>query len=371
MHLSNLNIISFKNYSEASLSFCPRINCFTGNNGSGKTNLLDAVYYLSFCKSFTNPVDSQNIQHGKDIFVIQGSFRRNGKKEEIYCAMKRNRRKIFKRNKKEYDRLADHVGLYPLVVISPSDNTLILGGSEDRRKFTDGVISQNNKEYLSSLIAYNKALQQRNALLKTFADKNYFDKSSIEILNEQLIRHGEVIYQTRKNLFDKFLPIFQKNYNFLANKNENVNIEYHSQLNDFGIAQLLEDAIEKDRILQYSTAGIHKDDLLFYIENMPVKKFGSQGQQKTFLISLKLAQYEFTKKIKGYEPILIFDDIFDKLDDLRVKQLMELVSGNNFGQIFVSDTSNQRMIDIFSNIKAESVLYKIDDGKIVEQQQIW
>lgn len=370
MFLSNLSIINFKNYKEANLSFCPRINCFTGNNGSGKTNLLDAIYYLSFCKSFTNPIDSQNIMHEQDFFMIQGKYKCDGTDDEIYCAMKRNKRKVFKRNKKEYERLADHVGLYPLVLISPADSSLILGGSEERRKFIDGVISQYDKEYLSNLISYNKALQQRNALLKTFAEKNYFDSSSLNIWDEQLIKYGEMIYNSRKKLFEDFLPIFQKNYSFLAKQNENVNIEYDSQLNTSNIVKLLADVLQKDRIVQHSTAGIHKDDLLFTIEGMPVKKFGSQGQQKTFLIALKLAQYEFTRKIKGYEPILIFDDIFDKLDNLRVKQLMELVSGENFGQIFVSDTSTQRLEDIFSKIGVKSVLYEIDNGKITDQHQL-
>ena len=365
MFLRDLSMINFKNYSEASLSFCPRINCFTGYNGSGKTNLLDAIYYLSFCKSFTNPIDSQNIMHDKDFFIIQGNYKRNGNDEEIYCAMKKNQRKVFKRNKKEYSRLADHVGLYPLVLISPADSTLILGGSEERRKFTDGVISQYDKEYLSNLIAYNKALQQRNALLKNFAENNYFDQSSLEIWDEQLKNYGEVIYSSRKHLFESFLPIFNSNYSFLTNRNEAVSIEYDSQLDDANMEQLLSKSLQKDRILQYSTAGIHKDDLMFYIDGMPVKKFGSQGQQKSFLIALKLAQYEFTFKEKGYKPILVFDDIFDKLDELRVRQLMKLVSGESFGQIFVSDTSGKRLEEIFANIDTESLFYEIQDGKII------
>lgn len=364
MFLRDLSMLNFKNFSEASLSFCPGINCFTGYNGSGKTNLLDAIYYLSFCKSFTNSIDSQNILHDKDFFVIQGNYKRNGMDEEIYCAMKKNQRKVFKRNKKEYGRLADHVGLYPLVLISPSDSSLILGGSDERRKFTDGVISQYNKEYLSNLIAYNKALQQRNALLKRFAEKNYFDNASLEIWDEQLVKYGEIIYLARERLFKDFLPIFQENYSFLTNGNEKVYIEYDSKLNDSGMADLLSAALQKDRILQYSTAGIHKDDLLFFLNEMPVKKFGSQGQQKSFLIALKLAQYEFTRKEKGYEPILAFDDIFDKLDKLRVKQLMKLVSGDKFGQIFVTDTSKERLKEIFSNIKTDSVLYEIENGKV-------
>ncbi len=364
MFLRYLSILNFKNFSEAGLSFSPGINCFTGYNGSGKTNLLDAIYYLSFCKSFTNSIDSQNILHQKDFFVIQGNYKRNGIEEEIYCAMKKNQRKIFKRNKKEYDRLADHVGHYPLVLISPSDSTLILGGSDERRKFTDGVISQYDKKYLTDLISYNKALQQRNALLKRFVENNYFDNASLEIWDEQLIKYGEIIYRARKQLFNDFMPIFQENYSFLTNENEKVRIEYDTQLNNYGIAGLLASALKKDRVLQYSTAGIHKDDLLFYINDMPVKKFGSQGQQKSFLIALKLAQYEFTRRVKGYEPIMAFDDIFDKLDQLRVKQLMKLVSGDKFGQIFVTDTSKERLKEIFLHIKADSVLFEIENGKV-------
>ncbi len=370
MYLNNLSILNFKNYNEAGLSFSPRINCFTGYNGSGKTNLLDAIYYLSFCKSFTNPVDSQNILHDKGFFIIQGNYKRNGIDEEIYCSMKRSHRKVFKRNKKEYRRLADHVGLYPLVLITPSDSSLILGGSDERRKFTDGVLAQYDKEYLANLIDYNKALQQRNALLKSFAEKNYFDSASLDIWSEQLIKQGTEIHRARKHLFGDFLPIFQEYYNFLTNKNEEVSINYDSQLNDAGMAQLLTGSLQKDRMLQHSTSGIHKDDLLFYIDGMPAKKFGSQGQQKSFLIALKLAQFEFTRKVKGYQPILIFDDIFDKLDDLRVKQLMKLVSGEKFGQIFVTDTSSERLKDVFSKIGVKSALYEIDNGKIISDAGI-
>ncbi len=367
MYLNNLSVINFKNYTEAGLSFSPGVNCFTGYNGSGKTNLLDAIYYLSFCKSFTNQVDSQNILHGKDFFIIQGNYKRNGVNEEIYCSMKKNYRKIFKRNKEEYRRLADHVGLYPLVLISPSDSSLISGGSDERRKFADGVISQYDKEYLTNLIAYNKALQQRNALLKSFAEKDFFDKSSLDIWDEQLIKYGELIYRSRKRLFDDFLPIFRENYSFLTNKNETISIVYESQLSNANMKQLLEGSLKKDTIMQHSTAGIHKDDLLFYIDGMSAKKFGSQGQQKSFLIALKLAQFEFTRKVKGYKPILIFDDIFDKLDDLRVEQLMKLVSGDKFGQIFVSDTGREKLKEIFSSIKTETVLFEIENGKVIEK----
>ncbi len=370
MFLSKLNIINFKNYSEANIDFCSRINCFTGNNGSGKTNLLDAIYYLSFCKSFTNPIDSHNIKNDSDFFMIQGTYKNDSQDDQIYCAMKRNQRKVFKRNKKEYDRLADHVGLFPLVIISPSDSSLIIGGSEERRKFMDSVISQYDKDYLSALIAYNKALQQRNALLKTFAEKNFFDASALDIWDEQLINNGEVIYDSRKKLFNEFFPIFQKHYKFLSNENELVTIDYDSQLNHSDIRTMLEKALKKDRIVQHSTAGTHKDDLLFFIDDMPVKKFGSQGQQKTFLIALKLAQYEFTKNVKGFKPILIFDDIFDKLDRHRVKQLIKLVSETEFGQIFVSDTNNKRLLEIFSDIKIPVYLYNIKDGSVGEKNEI-
>jgi DNA replication and repair protein RecF len=365
MHCQELSLLNFRNYPEARLQFSPKFNCFTGSNGAGKTNLLDAIYYLSFCKSFSNPSDSQNIRFGQDYFMIQGKYRINGQEDELYCGFKRQQRKVFRRNKKEYDRLSDHIGLYPLVLLSPGDTQLILGGSEDRRKFLDGVISQYDKEYLHRLIQYNKALQQRNALLKLFAEKRRFDAASLEIWDEQLVANGQYIYEGRASFFKEFLKVFRESYRFLSGSNEVVDIGYQSGLHEQDFAALLLSSREKDRIAQYTTAGIHKDDLLFLIHDFPVKRFGSQGQQKSFIIALRLAQFAFTRKVKGYHPILLFDDIFDKLDEQRVQQLMHMVAEQHFGQVFVTDTHPERIESLFRDIPAECKLFVMEQGAVV------
>ncbi len=368
MHCQQLSVVQFKNLEELTIVLSPKFNCFAGHNGAGKTNLLDAIYYLSFCKSFTNPADTQNIRFEKDLFVIQGHYQINGQKDTIYCGLKKGQRKVFKRNKKEYDRLSDHIGNYPLVLLSPADTQLLLGGSDERRKFVDGVISQYDKEYLHELISYNKALQQRNALLKIFAEQRRFEQASLDIWDEQLIIHGEYIYAERKKFFDAFLPVFRDYYAFLSQSRELTDIDYFSSLHSGSFKEQLTAAREKDRVLLYTSVGTHKDDLNFLIHNEPIKKFGSQGQQKSFIIALKLAQFAFTKKIKGYNPILLFDDIFDKLDATRVMQLMQLVSEEGFGQVFVTDTHPERLEDLFKNIESECKIFVMDDGKISDEK---
>ncbi len=364
MYCQQLSVVQFKNLPDLKVDLSPKFNCFAGHNGAGKTNLLDAIYYLSFCKSFTNPVDSQNIAFEKEFFVIQGEYRVNGRTDSLYCGLKRGQRKVFKRNKKEYDRLSDHIGSYPLVLLSPADSRLILGGSEERRKFVDGVISQYNKEYLHKLIAYNKALQQRNALLKIFAEKRRFDREALSIWDEQLIENGQYLHQERASFFNSFLPVFREYYVFLSHENEETDITYDTNLEKTDLRSLFEESLERDRIAQHTTAGIHKDDLSFQIHGQPVKKFGSQGQQKSFIIALRLAQFAFTKKIKGLNPILLFDDIFDKLDESRVKQLMQLVSQEEFGQVFVTDTHSRRLEELFESLPSECRLFEMEQGSI-------
>ena len=370
MHCKELSLINFKNYQEATLEFSEKFNCFAGNNGAGKTNVLDAIYYLSFCKSFSNPVDSQNIRFEEDFFVVQGKYQVNGQEDDLYCGLKRNQRKVFKRNKKEYDRLSDHIGAYPLVLLSPADTQLILGGSEDRRKFIDGVISQYNKEYLQRLLTYNRALQQRNTLLKVFAEKRRFDEASLEIWDEQLIQNGVFILKERILFFREFLPVFNKYYAVLSGDNEVVNIEYLTAAGESNYREKLVEARQRDRIAQYTTMGIHKDELSFLIHDNPVKKFGSQGQQKSFIIALKLAQFVFTKEVKGFNPILLFDDVFDKLDADRVQHLMQLVSKEDFGQVFVSDTHASRIEKLFKSIGAECRIFIVEDGSIARIKTI-
>ena len=364
MFLKKLSVLNFKNYPEAELSFSKQINCLTGNNGEGKTNILDAIHYLSFCKSFFNPIDSQNILHDSQFFMVQGVFEMPEQDDEIYCGLKRNQKKQFKRNKKEYSRLADHIGLYPLVMISPADSELITEGSESRRKFIDSVIAQFDRDYLENLISYNKVLSHRNALLKQFGDSRQFDKTSLEIWDVQLIEHGKKVHSSRQKFINNFISTFQSYYELISGGKEKVNIQYLSHLNDNAFADVLEKALNRDRAMGYTTVGIHKDDLEFTINEYPIKKFASQGQQKSFLIALKLAQFDFIKKIKNVTPILLLDDIYDKLDDLRVKQLMEIVSSDNFGQLFITDTHATRLGDLFQSSDVDYKVFRIANGAV-------
>lgn len=363
MYIERLKLSNFKNYSNADLIFSDKINCFIGNNGVGKTNLLDALYYLAFCKSYFNSIDTQNIKHEEDFFAIHGDFLKNGdSKTEVVCIQKRSFKKIFKKDDKEYDRLSDHIGLYPLVMISPYDRDLINEGSEIRRKLMDTVLSQFDKIYLDDLINYNRALQQRNILLKNFNQKNYFSTESLEIWDEQLIQYGEKIFARRHEFIDAFIPLFQKYFNYISQSKETVSIGYESQLLDRSLGALLSTSRDKDRILKYTTCGTHKDDLLFEIDQYPVKRFGSQGQQKSYVIALKLAQYEYTRNIKGFKPMLLLDDIFDKLDEERVKQIIHLVNDNNFGQVFITDTQQDRIANIFREVNISHKIFNVEAG---------
>jgi DNA replication and repair protein RecF len=364
MYLQRLTVNNFKNYEQAELSFSEKINCLVGDNGEGKTNLLDAIFYLSFCKSFFNPIDTQNIRHGEEFFAIHGFYKRNGDTaDQVSCIQKRNHKKQFRLNKKEYDRLADHIGLFPLVMVSPSDADLINLGSEERRKYFDGVISQFDRLYLDDLINYNKAVQQRNALLRHFAESRSFQQSSLDIWDEQLLVLGQKIYQKRAAFLETFTPLFQEYFDVISEGKEKVSIHYESQLRERDFAELLRDSLQRDLSLRYSSAGVHKDDMIFNLNDYTVKKFGSQGQQKSFLISLKLAQFEYTRRIKTFRPVLLFDDIFDKLDDKRVAQLVRLVGENNFGQVFITDTKYERIRSIFETIAIDHKIYRITGGK--------
>lgn len=364
MWLKNITLLNFKNYSDADLHFSDTVNVFTGNNGSGKTNMLDAIHYLCLCKSYFNPIDSQQIKTDHEIFMIQGDFERNEKNEKITCGVKRNQKKQFKRNKKEYDKLADHIGLFPVVMVSPYDVNLIMEGSEERRKFIDNVISQTDAHYLDQLIAYNRVLLNRNALLKQIAITRKYDPTLLEILDEQLVFAGNKIFSIRKAFMNAFIPLFNQYYTYLTDNKESVALNYQSQLNDNTFEDLLKKSVEKDRVLERTTTGIHKDELAFVISGMPLKKFGSQGQQKSFLIALKLAQYAYLAKTKGFKPLLLLDDIFDKLDDNRVQKLMQMVSHHDFGQIFITDTGRERVKTIFEKIEVDVTLFEVEEGQI-------
>lgn len=364
LSLHKLSLVSFKNYAHAEVVFSPRFNCITGDNGEGKTNLLDAIHYLSFTKSYFNPIDSQNIFHGAPLFVIQGEFRMGGKEEEVFCAQKKGERKQFKLNKKEYARFAEHIGLFPVVMASPSDIELILEGSEMHRKFADSIISQYDHYYLEDIIAYTKVLLQRNAQLKQFSKKGNFDVESLRIWDVQMIELGNQIFKKRKQFSAELEPIFQKYYELISGGKEKVEIAYQSQLSKDDFEALLNEAQEKDRMMEYSTVGVHKDDWEFRMEKFPVKKFASQGQQKSYLLAIKLAQFEFVKQHKQIIPILMLDDIHDKLDEHRVKQLIELVSGKEFGQVFITDTSMEKIQQLFKGLDVEMKLFKVKDGLI-------
>lgn len=348
MLLKQLSLLNFKNFDSADFQFDKKINCFVGMNGVGKTNALDAIYYLAFGKSYFNPLSSQNIKHGEDFFVVEGLFEKENKEEKIVCSLKKGAKKILKRNAKIYEKLADHIGFLPLVIISPSDRDLIVEGSETRRKFIDGVIAQSDKLYLDQLLSYNKIIAQRNAVLKYFALNQTFNQDTIEVYNHQLSSLGNSIYQKRKEFIEKLGPIFQEQYRQIAQDKEEVSLAYKSQLHDQPLEELFKNTIQKDRILQYTSVGTHKDDIKFKIGDYPIKKFGSQGQQKSFLIALKLAQYAFIKERLNTNPILLLDDIFDKLDDQRVTQLIRLVNLDTYGQIFISDTHRERTEQVIS-----------------------
>ncbi len=368
MFLKKLTISNFKNYVEATLNFSEKINCFTGNNGVGKTNILDAIYYLSFCKSYFNMVDAQNILHHQTYFALHGYYAYpENTPDHVTCQVKLNYRKVFKINDKEYDRLADHIGNFPLVMISPYDRDLINEGSELRRKYIDSVISQFDHAYLDHLLSYNKALQQRNALLKQMAEQRYFDEVSLGIWSEKLVRFGTPIFEKRQAFLAEFNPLFEEFYQLLSGNAEQVGIEYTSRLAEKPFSELIQESLEKDRMVRYTSTGIHKDDLDFSIGGYPLKKFGSQGQQKTFVIALKLAQFEFTRKVKGFKPILLFDDIFDKLDDHRVGQIVKLVSGDNFGQVFITDTQRQRIEKIFTTIDIDHRIFNVNAGNVTDE----
>ncbi|MBU0488998.1 MAG: DNA replication/repair protein RecF [Bacteroidetes bacterium] len=370
MYLDRLNVLNYRNYQEAGLDLCPRLNCFIGDNAMGKTNLLDAIHYLSFCKSFSHPLDSQNIRHGEEMFIIKGIFIVDGKEEAVFCGVKRNQKKQFKLNNKEYQRLADHIGRFPLVIISPDDSELVKDGSDIRRRFMDTVISQFDNAYLNSLITYNQVLKQRNTLLKQFNEKRSFNAESLRIWDEQMIAPSQEIFEKRKKFIARIAPFFNEYYRTISGSRESVGLQYESHLHDSNISDLLAQSLGKDRVLEYTTKGVHKDELVFKVSDFPVKKFGSQGQQKSYIIALKLAEFEVIRQEKGFCPMLLLDDIFDKLDETRVMNLLSLVAGHDFGQIFITDTGSGRFSDIFKATGWEYSLFSINSGQIISTEKL-
>ena len=373
MFVKNLKIINFKNHPEKTFDFSSDINCFVGNNGSGKTNILDALHYISMGKSFLGVSDFQNIKtsetenKSEDFFSIESEIVGEEKNDIIKILLQKESKKLIKKNEKTYDRMADHIGFLPSVIISPYDANLISDGGESRRKFLDSMISQTDSEYLFSLIQYQKTLQQRNALLKYFQKNRTFDLDSLEIYNEPLNKFGIQIFEKRQRFIASILPTIQHFYKIISKGNETVIVTYESDLNvsdsaknDRSFEILLKENLDKDRLLTYTSKGIHKDDLRFEMNGNLIKKFGSQGQQKSFLIALKLAQIKRIKEITNKNPILLLDDIFDKLDDNRVSQLIELVNEQDFGQIFITDTHKERTENVVKRINEESRIFEIN-----------
>lgn len=367
MILKRISILNYKNLEQVELSFSPKLNCFFGQNGMGKTNLLDSIYFLSFCKSSGNPIDSQNIRHNQDFFVIQGFYESpDGTPEEIYCGMKRRQKKQFKRNKKEYSRLSDHIGFLPLVMVSPADAELIAGGSDERRRFMDVVISQYDKEYLDALIRYNKALAQRNTLLKSEVP---VEEELFLIWEEMMAQAGEIVFRKREAFISEFIPIFQSFYSFISQDKEQVGLTYNSHARDASLLEVIKESRVRDRIMGFSLHGIHKDELNMLLGDFPIKREGSQGQNKTYLVALKLAQFDFLKRTGTAVPLLLLDDIFDKLDAARVEQIIKLVAGDSFGQIFITDTNREHLDRILHKVGSEYKMFQVDQGVITERAE--
>lgn len=360
MILKKLSILNYKNILQAEVAFSPKMNCFFGNNGMGKTNLLDVIHYLSFCKSHINTPDSQIINNDQDMCVIQGEYDYEGRNEDIFCAIRRRQRKQFKRNKKEYDKLSEHIGLLPLVMVSPADSDLIRGGSDERRRFLDLIISQQDKQYLHALIQYNKALLQRNILLKN----QNTDTSLYEVLEMQLDMYERMVFEKRQLLVESFIPIFNEYYQTICRSTEQVGLGYISQLADRNLAESLAANRERDRILGYTSNGVHKDELEMTLNEQLIRRAGSQGQNKTYLIALKLAQFAFLTRKGQTTPILLLDDIFDKLDAERVAEIIKLVSGDSFGQIFVTDTNRKYLDEILQAMNHDYALFRVEQGEV-------
>ncbi|MBQ0046104.1 MAG: DNA replication and repair protein RecF [Prevotellaceae bacterium] len=363
MILKKLTILNYRNIAEAELDFSPKINCFVGRNGEGKTNILDSIYFLSFTKSMANSVDSMNVRHGEEMMMVQGIYDLNDTEEEISIGMKIHQKKHVKRNKKEYKRIVEHIGLLPLIIASPNDYTLISGGSEERRRLMDIVISQYDSEYMTSLMAYNKALQQRNAMLKAEEEPNV---DIISLYEEMMASYGEKIYEKRKAFIDEFIPVFQVYYESISGGKEKVSLTYTSHCQRGALLDVIQRDRAKDRIMGYSLHGIHKDELEMTLDGYPIKREGSQGQNKTYMISLKLAQFDFLKRTGSKTtPLLLLDDIFDKLDARRVEEIVNLVSSNSFGQIFITDTNRENLDKILERTQGDYKIFNVEKGCVV------
>jgi len=362
MELQHLSILNYKNISHADLDLCPGINCFVGSNGEGKTNVIDSIYFLSFTKSSTNVIDSMNIRHGEEMMMLKGEYDLNGVHEVISCGMKMKQKKQFRRGDKPYRRMSEHIGLLPLILVSPNDQELILGGSEQRRRFLDSVISQYNPSYLNTLQRYNKALQQRNSLLK---EEEGISEDILEAYESIMAETGEQIYECRNTFIKEFIPVFQEYYERISSSKETVGLEYTSHCQRGPLLEVIQRDRSKDLAVGYSLHGIHKDDISMTLNGYPIKKEGSQGQSKSYLISLKLSQFNFLKETGSHTiPLLLLDDIFDKLDSQRVENIVELVSEESFGQIFITDTNRENLDLILNKMNGSHKIFNVKGGVI-------
>lgn len=362
MLLNNISVLNYRNLSDVSLAFSGKINCFIGSNGMGKTNLLDAIYYLSFCKSALSAVDGSNIMHDEPFFMIQGNYTSDsGSDDEFSCGLKRGEKKQFKRNKKSYERFSDHIGVVPLVMVSPADNELIAGGSDERRRFMDVVISQYDREYLAALIGYNRALQQRNAMLRS---ESLPDAELFMLVEEMMATDAQRVYEGRRRFIDELVPIFDEFHSFIAGDQPVVTLRYRSDVDKGALADALCESRGDDRRLGYTTRGVHRDELVMQLGGYPLKKEGSQGQNKSYLVALKLAQFDFLRRKGGETPLLLLDDIFDKLDSQRVEKIIKLVAGDKFGQIFITDVNREHIDSILDCIDGEYKLFGVTAGNI-------
>ncbi len=359
LFLKKISIINYKNILDKEYVLDPKINCFVGDNGVGKTNILDAVYHLSMGKSYFNVKNDQLINRGKDYMLVDGVFELNNKNESIVFSLKIGEKKVLKRNGKPYKKFSNHIGLIPVVLISPYDNDLINEGSSERRKFIDSIISQNDKEYLINLIAYTRVIQNRNKLLKQYNRSVDFDLDTIKVYDDQIYKLSEPIFKARDKFIKEFTPLVLEKYKHISDDKEKISIEYKSDLINNNIENLIKDSFQKDVILQYTSVGLHKDDFVFNIDENRIKRFGSQGQQKSFLIALKLAQFDYLKNETGNSPILLMDDVFDKLDLMRVKRIVEIVNSTNFGQLFLSDTDKERIEKVLSSLNLSSKIFEV------------
>ena len=359
MYLKQLFLTNYKNLYARQFQFNKKVSCLIGPNGVGKSNVLDAIYQLAFGKSFFNPNASQNIAFKKDFYAVEGHFEINSRSEKIICSLKKGQKKQLKRNDKVYEKLADHIGLIPTVMITPIDRDLILEGSQVRRKFMDGIIGQTNSFFLKNLLDYQKVLSQRNALLKYFALNHTFDQKTLEVYDHQLVELSKPLYQARIEFIAAYLPLFIARYQFISAAGEEIDLVYSSDLSDQSMEDLLTKNLAKDKLLQYTSSGIHKDDLDCRLGERPIKKCGSQGQQKTCLIALKLVQLDYLKAKTGQSPFILFDDAFDKLDESRVTKIIELTNTEEFGQIFISDTHEERTVSALEKAQANFEIFKL------------